>query len=83
MQVENIKLYPNPATTIVNVDISQVNGITGFSLYNVIGELIKSGKVNSSDTSVVLHMEEMNSGVYYIMLNNASGEKIVKKFIKN
>lgn len=78
---DEILLYPNPATTSVNVVYDQSLEIKNVAIYNIIGKLMSIYKV--SGNSANLNTENLNAGIYFIRLMNAQGEVVaVRKFTK-
>ncbi|MDC8003712.1 T9SS type A sorting domain-containing protein [Aureisphaera galaxeae] len=68
-------LYPNPASTIVNIDSKDT--ILSIELMNNIGqEILKLENKNS------LNISKYPSGMYFLKIKNASGEFEVKRLIK-
>ncbi|GAA4804302.1 PQQ-dependent sugar dehydrogenase [Litoribaculum gwangyangense] len=65
---ENLYVYPNPTTGIVNLSKEQE-----WSLYNIHGKIIKTGKSN------VLTVSSYPSGIYFLKIKNSSTLKIIKK----
>lgn len=77
MQIgNNISIYPNP--TRKNWQIQNADGtvIQSYVVYNLQGEIITEGVVNSSQFSV--ESSELTSGVYFLQLNIGEGSYIHK-----
>ena len=68
---EQIILYPNPATNMVN--IKNVSEDVQFEVLSMDGKLLKQGTGKNVDIS------ELTSGFYMIRINNKSVFKIIKK----
>lgn len=80
----NIELYPNPATDVVNVAVD-LNGKTAntvnYILMNGVGQEImreRHNNVNSND-KLTISTSELNAGIYYI-LTDVDDEITVKRF---
>jgi hypothetical protein len=72
---ENIFLYPNPTSGLMNVSIDQTS-VELITVTNVIGEvLIYKEGTNSLDVS------QLSTGVYEVIIQ-IDGRKIIKRFIK-
>lgn len=70
-------LYPNPVKDVIN--IQNVN-LEKAAVYNVLGQLIKSFTLNSTNTDNTINLSGLPKGVYYIYLINgdaASAKKVV------
>ncbi|MDP2386666.1 MAG: T9SS type A sorting domain-containing protein [Bacteroidota bacterium] len=72
-----IKLYPNPTNS--SFTISGVELKTTISIYNIIGELIKSTQTEKNNT--IIDLTDYSTGIYFIKIKNNDGEAI-KKLIK-
>lgn len=72
------RIYPNPATSMVSVELFN-HGTVDCQLYSMQGELLLSRKTNHSQ--LTLDLSELSSGVYFLKINGRS-HKIVKAGIK-
>ncbi len=69
------KVYPNPANTLLNVEVNVQNGQTAyFVMYNAIGEKIESMQLTNEMTS--LSINNLPSGMYYYRITNKDGNVI-------
>jgi len=73
---EGIQVYPNPFADVLN--ISDVNNVKSISVVDVAGRLVKTFDKPSS----TLHLGELNSGMYLVVLNMKDGSKQTIKAIK-
>lgn len=71
-----IKVYPNPFADVLN--ISDINNVKSISVVDVAGRLVKTFDKPSS----TLHLGELNSGMYLVVLNMKDGSKQTIKAIK-
>jgi hypothetical protein len=60
-----LKLYPNPANNLLNIELSEGTGI--LTIYNVIGESVMNIKITALNTSIAL--EHIPAGIYTYKLN--------------
>ena len=76
-----VNIYPNPATNIVNIEISGVNeGIADIEIYNTMGNLIRKETIESNGI-FSLNVSNLTQGIYYIRIIYKSAvisEKIIK-----
>ncbi len=77
---ESVKVYPNPATTILNIQNMAIDSITTIEIYSVNGTLVKSIKPAESLTSI--SVTDLQSGVYFVKVN-MSQQVENYKFVKN
>ena len=78
-QSNNIKMYPNPATDLVNISISNYVGDLKVELFDINGRLVKTKSVDFSG-NYALDLNGLNSGVYIVKLSGSElnySEKIV------
>ena len=69
-------LYPNPATTVLNVEAGGYNTI---EMVNVLGQVVYSANATSN---MQINVSNFDNGVYFVRLNGANGtatQKFVKK----
>ena len=68
-----IKLFPNPATNVIYLD--GVNN-TSFSIYNTLGQLVKSGQTQNGEILI----DQLQQGQYILKLKGIAKEiKFIKK----
>jgi Leucine-rich repeat (LRR) protein/ribosomal protein L31 len=73
----NIAVYPNPASSILKVEIDEV--IREYRIYSVRGVLVKTGTIN--DFKAEINVQTLTSGTYLLELTD--GAKVYRsKFIK-
>ena len=78
LENKKINVYPNPATSTVNlqlVDNSQAN----IQLFNLVGQVVLSEQVNGQD-QVTLNVNNFNSGVYMLKVSQ-NGKVYTSKLI--
>ena len=76
---QSIKLYPNPAIEIFNIE-TQNPEISFGKLYNLNGELVKYLTIQQGINTY--NISELKSGVYFIQIPQKEG-MVVKKLVKN
>jgi hypothetical protein len=70
---QNLRMYPNPSTGIVNIELSQPGEIF---IFNSNGQLIYS--VLCDETSAQLNLSTLPQGLYYVCVMNSDGIKTSK-----
>ena len=70
---EGMILYPNPTSSILNVEVKEQ---TQISIINLLGEIIKTETINGASK---LDVSDLNTGIYFIQ--NVKSSKAIK-FIK-
>jgi hypothetical protein len=77
----SINTYPNPVNDMLNINISNSDQKNyTFTIYNTTGTEIYKGKLTNNNNQV--NIENWNSGVYIIKINNPFGINKSIKFIK-
>ncbi|SHE31803.1 Por secretion system C-terminal sorting domain-containing protein [Psychroflexus salarius] len=78
------RLFPNPATTQVHINTIAVNGEwLKLKLYNSLGQEVYQADKLVSDSSVVLEVNQLKTGVYHLEIEDKTGHKVVEKLIKH
>lgn len=73
-QAENYKVFPNPFNQELTIEVKSAQA-NDFEIYNVIGELVISGKLNSQINTIDL--SSLAPSVYIININSQS-KKLIK-----
>lgn len=75
-----IRLYPNPATGVLNVDIaSDLKAVTAAKIVDLQGKVVVAVPLNGKSIDI----QHMNSGMYMVEFFNADGVKLTtRKFVK-
>jgi autotransporter-associated beta strand protein len=76
---EDVTVYPNPVTSLLNVKVSEVHSGATLELYNSLGMKVLSQTLKS--TSEVMYLDRLPSGMYFLNIKNGT-EITVKKILK-
>jgi hypothetical protein len=78
--VENIKIYPNPASDKINIYVED-NQYTRISIIDVLGKVVSSANLNYNQESI--SVDTLESGIYFILLSdNAGSSKMIRVVIE-
>ena len=83
--VENVNIYPNPVTDMVNVSFTNSrNGILNIRIIDLMGRIVEDKMVNVEDgeVNVELNVEQIPPGVYLLNINDEFKTVGTVKFIK-
>lgn len=69
--LNGIRLYPNPATSILYFEADQASVDSKVYIYNVYGQLVKQQEVPPSRVSEGLDISALAPGLYYVRYGNA------------
>jgi hypothetical protein len=72
-----LKLYPNPVTSIFNlqVDYNLIN--QPYTIVDGLGRVVLNGSLNEVDTAI--NVEQLSKGIYYLKLSDSNASKFVKE----
>ncbi|MBO7651116.1 MAG: PKD domain-containing protein [Bacteroidales bacterium] len=77
-----ISIYPNPASSIVNIDLGSVEygkDIT-VDIYDMLGRNVASQNHNSSEGSIELNVSSFSEGLYFVRMN-IDGHNVTEKVL--
>jgi len=77
---ENIKIYPNPANSLITIEFSEKLFDGEIYILNCLGQIVYKSKENLLDR-VNLNTNEFNSGVYFIKIKSSTSTYYEKKII--
>jgi hypothetical protein len=77
-----ISVYPNPATSIINVTVSSsLEGQVQIDILNMMGQLINT--VQATDNKATIDVAELPAGSYLVTCYNNGNKVASSRFIKN
>ncbi|MDT8393238.1 MAG: GEVED domain-containing protein [Bacteroidales bacterium] len=76
----NLAVYPNPATSLLNVKITNSLESVNLKVYNALGRIID--EFDTMEAELQIDISRFNNGLYYIGIDNGRQNKL-EKFIKN
>ncbi len=81
MQIDNIILYPNPVTNVINFLLQNKynNIIEKVRIYDVLGNL-EYESLYKKNTPIDIH--NLSQGIYMLEIRLSNGENVIKKIIK-
>lgn len=77
LQIEDFNIYPNPTKNVLNIE-SNTN-IETLELFDLLGR--KVIKISPSAEKVQLNLENLNSGIFVLVISS-EGKQLVKKIVK-
>jgi hypothetical protein len=77
-------LYPNPASTSFTIEGASNSERVHYSIYNTIGEQVKSGDINTSGSTFKGNVQssDLSHGVYFLRVNDESHSWVQKLTIQ-
>ena len=77
----NIKLYPNPTTSSLRIELENDELATSYKITDTKGKQVLTGSLSPS-SSVSIDVEQLPVGVYMIEITTSSGEIVTDQFLK-
>jgi len=80
---KSVSIHPNPANDLIHISLnSEIQGDVLITVYNSIGKLCLS--MNSNEKEMTLKLSSLNAGIYrLVLINESTGMKMTKSFLKN
>lgn len=75
----NIKVYPNPTTGVLNIQLQDKLSQTFYTVYDIRGMKIQEGYLN--ETNQIINFTNFQKGLYIVKMKNENTE-IIRKIIK-
>ena len=78
----DVRVFPNPANDILSVDLSNYKNAEAIDIhmYNQLGQLMLSKKVENSNNSIVeLNVDNQQTGMYLIRITSKGKKDVMKK----
>ncbi len=73
----DLKIFPNPTNNAIQITGNPSINNKNFTITNILGKTVKSGKIKSSDD--IIDLSDFNSGVYYLKIEDyLNAFKIIK-----
>ena len=80
LSLDSIRLYPNPAKSIVNVSTGNNSQISSVNVYDLLGKvLIQTSAIASNEFA--LDVSSLSKGIYTVVITTSEKLKTVKKLI--
>jgi len=73
-------MYPNPVQENLTIKNISNQAVTA-TLYDVSGKLLQSHELEENTSTI--NVKTLNTGLYFVVFENESGERVSKKFVKN
>lgn len=84
---DKLVIYPNPVKDILNVQFNSETGAdTAVELVSITSQVVRSGshKTAKGDNTITIDVSGLQSGIYFLRLNNGNGlQPSMKKIIIN
>lgn len=68
-----LNLYPNPSSGLVNIEFNNVKDNSTVSVIGIDGKVVANQNVAANTNSLYLNLNELQSGIYFVRLQNNKG----------
>jgi len=72
-----LKLYPNPVTSVLNVQVDYNLINQPYSIVDGLGRVVLNGNLIEVDTAI--NVEQLSKGIYYLKLSDSNASKFIKE----
>lgn len=77
-----IEIYPNPANDYINVSLPEGMMWKQWSIYNFNGQKVMNGHIDMKlQTLIIEGIEELQSGIHFVLLKDNKGKRGIGKFV--
>lgn len=76
---ERIRVYPNPATDLLTIEVPQTEGDIPIAIYDQLGRLVRKTRMTSGQ----LDLKEISDGIYFISIVSNHYHHLEKVMIKH
>ena len=86
--LNNISIYPNPATNVLTIDMSTnqdeiTRNFTAVEIYNTLGEKVKTVNRMDAKKVITLSISDLPNGIFVTTLIDANGNvNTLGRFVK-
>ncbi len=80
-QESTFKIYPNPVTENLSLDLDIFTNDLSANIYNMLGSLVYTKK-NITVNDNKINLSQLTKGVYLIELKEGENKKFIKRFVK-
>jgi surface protein len=76
-ETNNLKLYPNPVISILNIKTDSNLKNQSYSIIDGLGRVVLNGKLNEVDSTI--NVEQLSKGIYYLKVSDNNASKFIKE----
>jgi len=77
-QFNNINIYPNPASKVLNINIKNLD-YSKLEIIDVYGKCVLKNKIDK--TNITINIDKIKAGIYFVKISSNSNNQIIKKLI--
>lgn len=76
LNLPEVKIYPNPVKTDLNIYLPEQWSSTTIKLYNVLGKMVMQQKLSNTNNSI--NVKHLDRGIYLLQLESGNYHKTIK-----
>lgn len=80
-KINDIKIYPNPATTLINISSQNNEALQKVAIFNLLGKQVLQRSFNN-ELKVEINSNDLSKGIYLVKVHS-EGKLFVKKVVIN
>lgn len=80
-KLQGINLYPNPATTVINIKVTGNDLPDSYTIYNSLWQTVAAAKI-ANNANLAINTAAYSNGIYFVKIDKGNQSKTLK-FIKN
>ena len=78
---ELLKIYPNPATSILNFRLNNLTNNSRIEIYNSMGQLVKLINMQENQANLTLQLDSFDTGIYIVKLHTGNNTELTKRIV--
>ena len=80
---ENIKLYPNPVSNVLNIEIGDlsISDINNITVYSIEGRVVKNVNLESVNETIKVDVSQFTNALYFLNVSSKQGSGTTYKFV--
>lgn len=81
-ELTSIVIYPNPTKSIITIDLDATNSLSIIELFDITGKLVFNKILKQETQTTTLNISQLSSNIYFLVITDNSGKRMIKKLIK-
>ena len=77
----DVRIYPNPTSGLLNVDLGTLSADMKLDVYNIMGQSIKHAEISKQSSHSTLDLSGYPDGNYYVVLKDQEGYSATYKLV--
>lgn len=78
---QKFSIYPNPASTVLNIETTQNLALNTIEIFNLKGQLVFQKTISDQLNTTTLELSSFQKGIYILKLSDVHGKALIEKLI--